>query len=299
MRQRRIDQEASDDSGTHSERGWRARLVSGLPVKERMLSINGVATSVLEGGQGPSVVLVHGGIECGGVYWAPIVSQLLRRHHVVIPDVPGLGASQPVARLTATTFAEWFAALLRLTCQGKPFLVAHSLPATLVALFAADHGDRLDRLVLYGTPGIGRYRMPVDLRIAAIRFAVRPSERNAERFERLAFADLDSARRQDPEWFAAFSAYLRSRARVRHVKRTMRQLIGTCTKQVPDEVLQRIAIPTALIWATQDRFVPLELAQEASIRLGWPLHVIDDAGHATHIERPDAFLGALAAFETS
>jgi len=42
-----------------------------------------------------------------------------------------------------------------------------------------------------------------------------------------------------------------------------------------------------------DRFVPLRLAESASARLGWPLHVIDDAGHVPHLEQPDAFLAAL------
>jgi pimeloyl-ACP methyl ester carboxylesterase len=89
-------------------------------------------------------------------------------------------------------------------------------------------------------------------------------------------------------------AYTLSRARVPHVKRTMRHLIGTCTKQVPDDELRRIGVPTALLWGRHDRFVPLRLAEDAASRLGWPLHVLDASGHVPHIERPDAFLDALA-----
>ena len=36
------------------------------------------------------------------------------------------------------------------------------------------------------------------------------------------------------------------------------------------------------------------LAERASARLGWPLHVIEDAGHVPHIERTDAFVRALS-----
>ena len=50
----------------------------------------------------------------------------------------------------------------------------------------------------------------------------------------------------------------------------------------------------SLVWGRHDRFVPLGLAEAASARLGWPLHVIDDAGHVPHIEQPDAFLEVLA-----
>jgi hypothetical protein len=45
-------------------------MLAGIPVSSRMLEIDGVATSVLEGGDGPPPVLLHGGIECGGVMWA-------------------------------------------------------------------------------------------------------------------------------------------------------------------------------------------------------------------------------------
>ena len=64
---------------------------------------------------------------------------------------------------------------------------------------------------------------------------------------------------------------------------------------MPDAELGRIPVPTDLLWGRHDRFVPLGLAEAASARLGWPLHVIDDAGHAPHIERPDAFCARCVA----
>lgn len=271
----------------------RDRLLSGLPVQEHRLDVNGTSTSVLEGGHGPPLVLLHGGIECGGTYWAPVISLLADHHRLVVPDLPGLGGSDPVAGLDALAFEDWMVALLRLTCEEPPTLVAHSLSGTLAARFAGRRGDQLRRLVIYGAPGVGPYRMPFGLRVVAIRFALRPTAANAERFDRWAFVDLDRTRRQDPDWFDAFSAYTRARAVVPHVKRTMRQLVGSCTKQVSDVELERIGVPTTLLWGERDRFVPLGLAQQASARLGWPLHVIEDSGHAPHIEQPAAFLRAL------
>jgi pimeloyl-ACP methyl ester carboxylesterase len=224
-----------------------------------------------------------------------VIARLVERRRVVVPDLPGLGESEPLVRLDAPAFADWFALLLRETCREPPTLIAHSLDGSLAARFAAAHGELLCRLVIYAAPGIGPYRIPLGLRVVATRFGLRPTERNAERFERFAFFDFDRARRQDPEWFAAFSAYTRLRAAVPHVKRTMRQLLKAGTKRVPDAELRGIGIPTALLWGRHDRFVPLALAEAASTRLGWPLRVIDDAGHAPHIERPDAFLDALRA----
>jgi pimeloyl-ACP methyl ester carboxylesterase len=104
------------------------------------------------------MVLLHGGIQSGGVYWGRVISHLADSHRLVVPDVPGLGESAPLARLDAAVFADWLAALLRLTCQERPTLIAHSLNGSLAARFAARHGHLLRRLVLSGTPGIGRYR---------------------------------------------------------------------------------------------------------------------------------------------
>jgi hypothetical protein len=38
----------------------RERLLAGIPVSERRLQLAGVSTAVLEGGDGPPVVLLHG-----------------------------------------------------------------------------------------------------------------------------------------------------------------------------------------------------------------------------------------------
>ncbi len=273
----------------------RERLLAGIPLTERRLQLMGASTTWLEGGDGPPMVLLHGGIETGGVYWAPVISRLAESYRLVVPDVPGLGESEPVAQLDAAVFAEWLAALLRVACEEKPTLIAHSLDGSLAAHFATQHGDLLRGLVLYGAPGIGHYRMPLGLLVTAIRFELKPSERNNARFADWAFLDPAQTRRQDPQWYDAFMAYGLSRGRVPHVKRTMRQLIKAGTKKIADAELQRVAIPTALIWGRHDRMAPLRIAELASAKLGWPLHVVEDTGHVPHIEQPEAFLGALEA----
>ena len=271
----------------------RERLLAGTPVTERRVKVAGVSTAVLEGGAGPPVVLLHGGIECGGVYWAPVLSRLAERHRLVVPDVPGLGESEPIARLDAVSFAAWLTALIRSTCEEPPALVAHSLVGSLAARYAARHGVALRRLVIYGTPGVGPYRLPPGLMVAAILFDLRPSQRNLDRFARWAFLDPDRTRRQDPEWLDAFDAYNIARGSVTHVKRTMRHLVKTCTKPVPKTELHGVQVPIDLIWGRHDRMVPLRVGEAASSTHGWPLHVIEDAGHVPHIEQPDAFLEAL------
>jgi len=291
--------DATKERGPGSEGGdARQRLLAGAGVTERRLPLAGGSTALLEAGDGPPLVLLQGGIECGGAYWAPVIPALAARHRVIAADVPGLGESEPFDRLDAAAFNHWLNELLQTTCEEEPTLIAHSLDGSLAARFAAAQGDLLRRLVIYAAPGVGPYRMPLGLKVVAVRFGLRPTARNAERFDRWAFFDFDRARTQDPGWFEAFSAYTRARATVPHVKRTMRQLIKAGTKQVANAELRRIAVPTTLLWGRHDRFVPFTLAEDASARLGWPLDVIDDAGHAPHIERPDAFVDAVLAAAT-
>jgi 2-hydroxymuconate-semialdehyde hydrolase len=128
-----------------------------------------------------------------------------------------------------------------------------------------------------------------------MRFAARPTAANADRFQRFALLDRDATLWRDPEWFEAFDAYTRARAGEPLVKKTMRQLVAAETKAIPDAQLGRIDLPTTLLWGRHDRMVPLEIAERASARYGWPLHVIDHAAHAPHIEQPEAFVAALTA----
>jgi pimeloyl-ACP methyl ester carboxylesterase len=276
----------------------RQRLLAGLPVSEREISAAGSRTNVLEGGKGPTLILLHGGIECGGAYWAPVIASLARSNHLVVPDLPGLGESEPVTRLTVASFDEWFEALLSETSASsseKPTLLAHSLIGSLAARFAASTTDRLRALFLYAVPGIGPFRMPVGLMVASIRFGLRPSEANFERFLPWPFLDAGRTRERDPEWFDAFSAYMVTQGSIPHVKRTMRQVMAAGKKRVGDDEMRQIDVPTALLWGERDRMTPLSLAKGASERLGWPLHVVHEAGHVPHIEQPVAFVEALQA----
>jgi pimeloyl-ACP methyl ester carboxylesterase len=279
-----------------SQTDWTARdeMLRGVSFEHRRPTVGGVSTALLESGAGPAMILLHGGIECGGAYWAPVIPRLAETHRLVVPDIPGIGESDPLSRLDADSFDHWFESLLRSTGAHQPILVAHSMLGSLAARFATQHGNLLRGLVVYAGPGIGPYRFPIGLLLTAIRFGLRPTERNAERFDRWGLHDLDDFRRRQPEWYGAFSAYCRSRASVPHVKRAMRELLRAGSQQIPDAQLDRIRCPTALVWGRHDRMVSLSLAQAASTKHGWPLSVIDEAGHVPHIEQPEVFVRVLA-----
>jgi pimeloyl-ACP methyl ester carboxylesterase len=279
----------------HTHTTDRERLLEGLPLQQRQRELAGIATSVLEGGDGPPLVLLHGGIQAGGVIWWRVLPRLATTYRVVVPDLPGLGESQPAARLDTRTVAAWLEALIHATCQEPPILVAHSAPGALAARFAAQQGTGLRRLVLVDAAGLAPFRPSPGVLVALGRSVLRPAIGSFEGLMGRVMHDLDRVRQQEPERWQALASYAVARATRPSAKRAMRQLARGGTKAIPHQQLRGIAVPTALLWGSGDRLLPLPTAQRASATLGWPLHVIDDAGHLPHVEQPTAFGEALAA----
>jgi pimeloyl-ACP methyl ester carboxylesterase len=279
----------------HVHKTIRKQLLEGLPIQQRQRQVAGITTSVLEGGEGPPLVLLHGGIQAGGLIWWRVFPHLVSTHRVVVPDLPGLGESASAGRLDTSTVAAWLEGLIQATCQEPPILVAHSAPGALAARFAIQRGAGLRRLVLVDAAGLAPFRPSPGVLVALGRSVLRPSIGSFQGLMARVMHDLDRVRQQEGEQWQALASYAVSRATRPSAKRAMRQLARGGTRAIPHAAPHRIAVPTALLLGRRDRLVPLPIAQAASARFGWPLQVIDDAGHLPHVEQPDAFLGALAA----
>jgi pimeloyl-ACP methyl ester carboxylesterase len=270
----------------------RQRVLAGAPLSERRLDLAGVSTAVLEGGDGPPVVLLHGQGGWSGM-WLPVARDLVRAHRVIAPDLPGLGASTaPDGPPDAARVLAWLEALTERTCPEPPAIVGASLGASIAARFAIAHPDRVSRLVLVAAGSLARFRPAPGVVLAMVRFIARPSERTQQGFLRQIAVDPARARALMSEDSQAYGLELARTPSVRAANRRLLRELGT--RPIPPEQLAGIAVPTALIWGRQDRVTRLRIAERASARHGWPLHVIEDAGHFT-IEQPEAFRSALAA----
>jgi pimeloyl-ACP methyl ester carboxylesterase len=274
----------------------RDQLLEDLPVTERRLDLAEVSTSLLEGGEGPPIVLLHGQ---GGFaqMWARVIPHLVGHHRVVAPDLPGLGRSEVLAgTLDAPRVVAWLGDLIAQTCAEPPTLIGHSLGGTFAAHFAIEHGDRVRRIVLVDSGSLGRFRPALPVLLALLRFSARPSPATHDRFLRQVFVDAERARAGWGDRWAAFEEYHIDRAAQPSVGAANRQLLRRMgVRRVPPDQLRKIGVPVALIWGRNDPVMRFRIAEEASARLGWPLYPIDDCGHVPHVERPDAFLEALHA----
>jgi pimeloyl-ACP methyl ester carboxylesterase len=268
----------------------RQRVLAGAPLTERRLDLAGVSTAVLEGGDGPPVVLLHGQGGWAGM-WLPVAADLVRTHRVIAPDLPGLGASTVAGGPPdAARVLAWLGALTERTCPEPPAIVGASLGASIAARFAIAHPDRLSRLVLVDAGSLARFRPAPGVLLALVRFLARPTERTQQGFLRQVAVDPARARALLGSDAQAYGLELARTPSVRAANRRLLRELGTRT--IPSEQLAGIAVPTTLVWGRQDRVMRLRIAEEASARYGWPLEVIEDAGHLS-IERPEAFRAAL------
>lgn len=272
----------------------RARLLAGIPVAERRLELAGISTAILEGGAGAPVVLLHGPGE-SAANWRWVLPTLTATHRVVAPDLPAHGSTQTPDRPDADWVLAWLGALIERCCDEPPTLVGHVLGGSIAARFAIAAGDRLSRLVLVDSLGLGRFRPSPRFALGLVRFTARPTERSHERFMRQCAFDLDGLRERMEDDWEPFASHNLELARTPAGKARVRLFREVGMPRIPPEELARIGIPTILIWGRHDRANRLKVAHSTGARLGWPLHVIEEAADDPARDQPEAFLRALYA----
>jgi len=277
-----------------AEQSARDDLLAGLPLTERRLELAGVSTAVLEGGDGPPIVLLHEQGEFAA-RWMRVIPSLVTTHRVVAPDLPGHGTSEVLAgALDGDRLLAWVAELIERTCSTPPVLVGHMLGGAIAARFAVEHGDHLSGLVLVDSFGLGRFRPAPRFVISLIRYMIRPTERSFGRLLRQCVVDPASLRDQMGERWDSYQTYVLDGARKPSSKAALKALMRKVgVPAIPPADLARIAVPTTLIWGRHDPVMRPKIGEAASARYGWPLHMIENAGDDAPMEQPEALLDAL------
>jgi pimeloyl-ACP methyl ester carboxylesterase len=273
----------------------REQLLDATHASEQRLMLAGISTAVLIGGDGPPIVLLHGPGEFA-LTWLRVMPELMRTHRVVVPDLPGHGASllgdEP---LVADRILAWLSELIEQTCPSPAYLAGHLLGGAIGVRFAGVHGDQLRGLVLVDTYGLRRLRPSPMFTLTMINFIAKPTAGSRDRFFRQCFVDMNGLREQlGPLWQPLMTSALDG-ANNPNQKEALRSLVPQFGwRAIPEEELARISVPTTLIWGRNDRQTPVAVAQQASTRFGWPLHVIEDAADDPAFEQPEAVLRALS-----
>jgi triacylglycerol lipase len=240
----------------------------------------------LKAGQGPAVVIIHG---VGGHKedWQGVMKALAASHTVYALDMLGFGGSSRDAKeLGMAAQARAVAALLDVEKIERADLVGNSVGGWVAATFAAQYPDRTRKLVVVDPAGFDamfKGESPVNLfpddvqQMKALLTHVLASDfAHTVAFAATAFADLQaSGEKALPP-------------------RLMPALFGS---ERLEAVMPKIKSPTLVLWGEKDGLFPVALAPYvASLTPGAKSATIPDASHFPHVDNPQAFTAAVAAF---
>jgi pimeloyl-ACP methyl ester carboxylesterase len=266
-------------------------LLAGL--EERLYERRGALIRTFEGGEGPPLLLIHG---FGGAAWNfTELAPLLPGRRLIIPDLPGHGASSPLPAPTLAGFADVLAGLL----EGPVDVLGHSLGGVVALRLAERHPSLVRRLVLAAAAGISSSTRLAEITIA-LTGIVQPGRIAGRRVGRVA-----RSRRLRNVVFGGFEVANPDLLTERAVHGFLRgptmhtDALGAGLALVADDPrrdLDRVRCPVLVLWGARDRQVPLEDGFEYARRLGAPLRVIADCGHLLIGERPDACARAVLEF---
>jgi pimeloyl-ACP methyl ester carboxylesterase len=256
-------------------------------------------------GTAPVLWLIHG-IGDSSRTWEEVVPLLAQGYTVVAPDLLGHGASdKPRADYSIGGFANGMRDLMVVLGVDRATVVGHSLGGGVALQFAYQYPERVERLVLVASGGLGAEVHPV-LRAAALPGAstaiamsvLSPFRIPVVTASRM-IAKLGLFDRNDVEEVAHVWEGLRDRSTRAAFLRTLRAVVDLRGQSVTsrDRLYLTAAIPTLLVWGQRDPVLPVEHAREAADALpGARLEVVARAGHLPHRSCPSGFADAVRSF---
>jgi pimeloyl-ACP methyl ester carboxylesterase len=269
------------------------------------ITLHGHDLWYLDRGEGPVVMFIHG-LLGSSRSWAHLVDDLSVGHRVLAPDLFGHGASaKPMGDYSLGAHAAALRDLIDRLGIDRLTLVGHSLGGGIAMQFCYLFPERVERLVLISSGGLGRSVNPllraatipgaewvlpliasswVRGRVAAVgrslsRIGLRPSSDVAEAWQ--GFTSLS-----DAECRRAFLA-------------TIRSVIdpGGQTVTAHDHLPMVADIPTLIVWGTRDRVIPAWHATAAHLAIaGSRVELFEGAGHFPHLDDPARFAETLGDF---
>ena len=237
-------------------------------------------------GTGERVVLVHGFTQAAGA-WEPLARRLSQRRQVVAVDAPGHGRSSDVRA------GLWDGAALIGEAGGTGTYVGYSMGGRFALHLALAHPALVTRLVLVSaTAGIDDPAQRAERRASDEQIAQRVERDGVAGFvrwwlERPLFATLPAEAAAIDSRLGGTPAGLASSLR----------LAGTGAQEPLWDRLGELHVPVLVMAGALDPAYTVRARRLVDgIGANARLAVIDGAGHACHLERPDAWLAAVEAW---
>jgi pimeloyl-ACP methyl ester carboxylesterase len=258
-----------------------------------------------ESGEGPPVVFVHG-LLVDGRLWRKVTPLLEDRFRCIVPDLPlgsHLTSMSPDADLSPSGLARIVAGFLESLELDQVTLVANDTGGAISQIIAANHPERIGRLVLTNCDAFENFlppafrplqwaaRVPGLLTGVLQSMRLEPLRRTPLAYGWLIKRDLAGAPLR--EWVDPF---LSNRAIRRDTVKVLRGISPRYTFEAAEK-LSSFDRPTMLAWAVEDRFFKLSYAERLAATIpGASLERIDDSYTFVSEDQPERLAELIARF---
>jgi pimeloyl-ACP methyl ester carboxylesterase len=262
---------------------------------------------ILEAGEGPPVLLLHGG-GAFAAQWLPLLAEL-QGFRLIAIDCPGRGLSDRFD-YTGVDVRAHGTALVGSVLDALGFeqapVVGSSLGGYWALSFALQVPPRVSALVLLGSPGfvLDNASAPLALRLLGVpalgRLMLALSTPRGERRSWSTFAGKDAIARLPDDFFEYSHREIRLPGSPRAFTSLFRRLTGigglrreTCLS--PDD-LRRITTRTLLVWGSEDVVGGPELAERMCSHMPDARIELISAGHVPWFDDPALCARHIEAF---
>lgn len=253
------------------------------------IEIEGRLTRIIEHGEGPAIVLIHG-LGTRADRWRSNIELLAADgRRVIALDLPGHGFSQKGEGFdySVTGYARFLTAFLDAFALDSVTLVGASLGGQVASVVATNTPNRVQSLILVGSTGLRPFgaearaqtaKMLVDMSRDAIRTRLQRGLRNhALITDELVEEDfLINNSPGAAEAFGALGRYFSERIDNDVVTESLQGLKGR--------------IPLLMVWGPEDAAVPLTVAEQVVADLpGARLVTLPGTAHNPYLDSPAEF----------
>ena len=269
-------------------------------VLDRYVSAGGLRWRYWDLGEGPTVVLVHG-IGASVEYWRFTIEALRNDFRIIALDLPGCGKSERGAEIpTLAETADLMVAFMDAVGIERASLIGNSMGGLVCLETALCHPERLDRLVLSNSAGLGRevsifwrlVTLPV-LGRALIDLNVWLALRALPNF-------FYRPQGSEPELIASCQEWVARpdlTGTIVEVARSGVDLTGQRPEILRLSQMEGLSVPTLVVWGENDWIIPPAHATTAHRKIpDAQLVMLERCGHCPSLESPDAFNSATREF---
>ena len=254
------------------------------------------------GNEGAAVLLIHG---LGGSVenWMYNINVLTQYYRVYAIDLAGFGHSDKTQILTSfSEGAQFVHDFMEVKHINKASLVGHSMGGGVTLQFAIQFPDRIEKLVLVDSAGLGR-EIHLLVRLISLpligELLTRPSRKGTFQLLKTYFYDSTLITDELVEMVYQLASLPGAQKSFLSCLRSGVNLLGFRTTTIRSIIdnLTGIAVPTLVVWGKQDHILPLAHAYLAKDRIpNTELHILDPCGHIPQMERPGDFNELLLEF---